>query len=222
MTAVIPSSRRLPRAGAGRIWPALAASAFVHLLLATSPVTGITPRDAQPESVALITARIEPLPWSRPVHAVGEDIEAFSGPHPVKRAVAVSDEMGRKTAPKAAPETERSAVPPSALPQVPDPTVYAARDLDSYPRPVVPLDFDRLAARATELPPAGIGLELLIDEHGIVGDVAFAGPGLSGQLEMQMRAAVTATRFVPARKNGRAVRSRVLLSVSFGRERSEP
>ena len=38
----------------------------------------------------------------------------------------------------------------------------------------------------------------------------------------ELRAVLAATRFVPARKDGRAVRSRVLLSVSFGKDRREP
>jgi protein TonB len=215
MTALVPTSRHLAQSAAGRIWPALAASAFIHLLLATAPVAGVSPRNAQPEGIALITARIEPLPRSKLVHATTADKEEFSMPHAVKRDVAVSDGAGRKTAPRAASGMERSAALPSALPQVPDPTVYTARDLDSYPRPVVPLEFDRFAARAMGLPPAEVRLELLIDEQGIVDNVAFAEPGLSSQMEMQMRAAVTATRFVPARRNGRAVRSRVLLSVNF-------
>lgn len=221
MTGAVPTlSRYLPRAtGAGRIRLALAASAFIHLLLAAVLVSGVPPRSGQPESVALITARIEPLPWSDAVHATAADNEDIPRPRPVKQDIAVPDDARRKAAPKAAPKTasgmEQGAAQPPALPQLPDLTVYTARDLDSYPRPVFPLDVERLAERAAGLPPAGVRLELLIDEHGIVNDVAVAEPGLSNYLETQLRAVVAATRFVPARKDGRAVRSRVLLSVSF-------
>ncbi len=170
----------------------------------------------------MITAWIEPRPWSGPDHAAAAHTEEFSGPQPAERDLATSNDMRRETAPKATSELERGAAQPPALPQVPDLTVYTARDLDSYPRPVAPLDFGRSAERTARLPLAEIRLELLIDEQGIVGDIAFAEPRLSSQLETQLRAAVTSTRFVPARRNGRAVRSRVLLSVNFGQQRREP
>ena len=114
---------------------------------------------------------------------------------------------------------EPDAVLSSALPQPPDPTVYTARDLDSYPKPLTPLNFDRLADRDAVLAPPEVRLELLIDELGIVGEVAFDGPRLPGSLATQLRAVVTSTRFVPARRNGRAVRSRVMLSVNLQERR---
>ena len=100
--------------------------------------------------------------------------------------------------------------------QTADPSYYTARDLDSYPRPVVALDINRLADRAARIPNAGITLELIIDEQGIVNHVAFAAPGIPGMLATELRAAIAATRFVPARKDGRAVKSRVLMNINFG------
>ncbi|HET9405069.1 MAG TPA: hypothetical protein VFO57_10855 [Burkholderiales bacterium] len=170
----------------------------------------------------MITAWIEPLPGSGPDHAAAAHRAEIPGPQPAKRDFAISDDTRRETAPNAASGMERGAAPPPALPQVPDPTVYTARDLDSYPRPVAPLDFGRPAERAAGLPIAEIRLELLIDERGIVGDIAFAEPRLSSQLETQLRTAVASTRFVPARRNGRAVKSRVLLSVNLGQEKRDP
>lgn len=91
--------------------------------------------------------------------------------------------------------------------------VYSARELDSLPAPVLPLDIGRLldrGAAATDL-----RLELVIDEHGAVNEVSFAAPGAAGVPERELRAALAATPFVPARKDGRAVKSRIMLSVSL-------
>jgi len=220
--AVTPSSRRLPQAATGRIRLALTVSAFFHLLLAAGLASEMPPRSGQPEGVALITARIELLPWSGPVHATAADKEEFSRPRPVKHDIAVTDDVRGEAEPGTTSGMEQGAALPPALPPVPDLTVYTARDLDSYPRPVFPLEIERLAERAAGFPPAGVRLELLIDEHGIVNDVAPAGPGTAGQPGAELRAALAATRFIPARKDGRAVKSRVVLSVDFGREMRDP
>ena len=94
--------------------------------------------------------------------------------------------------------------------RIPDPSYYPVRELDAYPRPARPLELDR--------PPgmSSIRLLLLIDEHGIVNDISLVEAGAAGRLDEALRAALAATRFVPARKDGRDVKSRVLLSVGPG------
>ena len=141
--------------------------------------------------------------------------EKFSKPRPVRHDVALADEVRREAEPKISSGLEQGATPLPALPQTPDPTVYMARDLDSYPRPVFPLDIERIAERTAGLPPAGVRLELLIDEHGIVSDVTLAGSDSSVQRSAELRAALAATRFIPASRDGRAVRSRILLNIDF-------
>ena len=109
---------------------------------------------------------------------------------------------------------------PLAPPQVPDPTYYTARDLDVYPRPIAPLELDRIAAGTSV---AGrVALALLIDEQGAVNDIAFAGTVAPERLREALRAVLAAARFLPARKDGHAVKSRVVLSVDFGQEQREP
>ena len=216
-------SRCFSRAtGTGRIRLALAVSAFFHLLLAIGPASEVQPRAGQLEGVTLITARIELLPWSGPVRVTAADKEEFSRPRPGTHAIAVTDEVQRVAAPKATSGIEQGARRPPALPQAPDLTVYTARDLDSYPKPLIPGEIERIAVRATGFPPAGVRLVLLIDEQGIVKDVALAGPETAVQRGAELRAALAATRFIPARRDGRAVRSRLNLSVDFAQERREP
>jgi protein TonB len=98
-----------------------------------------------------------------------------------------------------------------ALPQAADPSYYTARDLDRYPRPLAPLRINRAAGDGA----GEVRLEILIDERGIVQDMTFAGPAAPLRVEEALRAALVATRFLPAQKDGRAVRSRIVLSVGF-------
>jgi protein TonB len=209
-------SQCLPRATAtGRIRLALAVSAFFHLLLASGLASEMPPRNGQPEGVRLITARIELLPWSGPARVAPADKEESSRPLPDSRAIAATDEVRRETAPKATSGIEQRATRSAALPQAPDLTVYTARDLDSYPKLLFPREIVRIAERAGGFPPVGVRLELLIDEQGIVNDVALAGSETAVQQGAELRAALAAIRFIPARRDGRAVRSRVLLNINF-------
>jgi hypothetical protein len=92
--------------------------------------------------------------------------------------------------------------PAPLLPAPADATVYTAGDLDSLPVPVSPL------ALTSTVP---VRVELVIDEHGLVRSVSIAGPG--GRPDPELRSLLAATAFVPARKDGRAVRSRIVLGV---------
>jgi protein TonB len=105
-----------------------------------------------------------------------------------------------------------------ALPQAADPAYYTARDLDSYPRPLAPFRIDRAAGEGA----GEVRLEILIDELGVVRDMTFAWPAVPAPVEEKLRAALATTRFLPAQKDGRAVRSRIVLSVGFDAKVGEP
>jgi hypothetical protein len=95
------------------------------------------------------------------------------------------------------------------LPAPADPTVYTAGELDSLPTPVAPLDLGGLPMLASMAP---VRLELTIDEHGVVHSVSIAGRP-EGLPETELRSLIAASAFVPARKDGRAVKSRIVLGV---------
>ncbi len=192
---------------------ALAVSVLIHLLIAAALVSEMPQGKVQDVSAVPLAVRLDPL------KTVVPDIET-AGEKSLKRRrsrrLAVNSEDMRRDAPiRPVSATSQDAVQPRALPQSADPIVYAARDLDSYPRPAVPLDLERFANRAGGFPPAGIRLELIIDEHGIVNHVAHTDAGTAGMLESELHAMIAASRFIPARKDGRAVKSRVLISVDF-------
>jgi protein TonB len=110
---------------------------------------------------------------------------------------------------------ERASGPEApALPPAPDPHYYPARDLDSYPRPLTPLRLDRPTGELS----GEVRLEVLIDEYGVVREVVLVQPARSHGSEEELRATLAATSFVPARKDGRPVRSRILLGLNPGAE----
>jgi protein TonB len=209
MTGLVrfPSFLRTP-AAAGRLRLALAVSALAHwALLATPPADTRRPGAAPPAIGAPMTLRFAPRPDSLPQARAVTDAE---GSHMPERPGPVGGTSGH--APSHMPAT--TIAPPGAdapaVLRAPDPTYYPARELDAYPQPARPLALDR---------PAGAGsirLQLLIDEHGVVNDVSLVEADAVGLLEETLRAALVAARFVPARKDGRDVKSRVLLSVGPG------
>jgi len=188
---------------------ALAASALVHGLLLSGPPRAFSWRGwasspaivpmtvrLQPPSVQVAEVAVVPAPGSRPA--------PVAAPRPAARTKSLPDEH-------AAPRPVQSAAEASALPFVPDPHYYPARDLDSYPWPLAPLELDRLP----EHPGGQVRLEMLIDEKGVVQEVVFVQPARPGPAEEGLRAALAATHFMPGRRDGRAVKSRVTLRLDF-------
>jgi outer membrane biosynthesis protein TonB len=82
------------------------------------------------------------------------------------------------------------------------------------------LELDRIADGIAA--PGRISVTLQIDEQGTVSNVVFTGTVAPDELKESLRTVLAATRFLPARKDGHAVRSRLTLSVDFARERREP
>jgi protein TonB len=189
---------------------ALAASVIAHLFLIQSLIFDVSQRSARPAGAAAITVHLEP-----PAGPVTPN------PDPLPTALQIKPRTAAEIRNAAALETgvrpEQDAVTPLALPQAPDPTYYSARDLDVYPRPAAPLDLDRLVRGVA----GRFRLALLIDEAGVVKEIAVIETEPAGRLQEELRSALAATRFLPGQKNGRAVKSRVLLSVSLDPARGE-
>jgi protein TonB len=199
---------------AGRFRLALATSTLFHLLFAAGLLSETPQHGTQDIGLVPLSVRIEHQPVQSPANANTIAGERPSRPHPARRDATVSQDLRHEVLHGVVSGTMQETVHTPAVPQAPDLTVYMARDLDSYPRPVVPLDVGRFADRSAGIPPGGVSLELTIDEHGIVSQVAYAGPGTAGALETGLRAMLAATRFFPALKDGRAVKSRVILSIN--------
>jgi hypothetical protein len=93
----------------------------------------------------------------------------------------------------------------------PDPNYYDARDLDVYPQLATALDLPRLSPTA-EID-RGVLLRVQIDEHGAIERIDFVEADPPAKVDV-VRRAFMAVRFIPARRNGRAVKSRILVRVT--------
>jgi len=211
MTGQPPVSVSIPHdtRALARLRLALVISASSHLLLVQALAPDAPQRHLQAASTPPLKVWIDRSPAMTAGSPAAVEAEASFDSGRAERPAAVSDAGAAGRPPRVAATTSLP-----ALPQIPDPTVYTARDLDSYPRPAVPLDTSRM-----EDPVAGkpvtVRLELIIDERGVVNDVSIAVPDRVGLAEAEIRDLLAATRFIPARKDGRAVKSRVFLSVSL-------
>jgi TonB family protein len=96
-----------------------------------------------------------------------------------------------------------------------DPVYYGTRDLDVYPTPLAPLRLD-YPKHLEHTPVAGrVRATLLVSESGAVDHVAVLSAEPAGHFEEHARAALASTGFHPGRKGGRAVRSRLTVSVEY-------
>ncbi len=108
---------------------------------------------------------------------------------------------GSSTRPAVAAAAERP--PAGAAASGPDLRFYLARELDQYPLPLSTLNLGNAVG--------GVRLRVSIDETGRVVDAAVIDTDPSGELERLARERVLATPFAPAWRDGRPVKSRVLL-----------
>lgn len=202
----------LPAAGAAghggsarRLLIALGVSLFVHYLIAGgwSGAGGLQRATVAPLP---LQARLEPReePGSEPLTAAAHDGMAVSAP---------------LAAPARARQSARSRATPPPVLQAntefangPDTRFYLARELDHYPAPLAPLGLRSHTSGAA----GSVRLWISIDHAGQVVDVAVVDAEPPGMYEQHARDLVLATPFAPARKDGRPVKSRVLLALRYG------
>jgi protein TonB len=213
---------------------ALAISAAAHLAIvsliqpATRPVDSVmpnyeiqarlsTPPDVpEPASEALVPVTVKPAP-SPPVHAEEHAAEPPS-PLPARTLSQppADSEPDARNPESATPGPEQSRR--TFLPQVPiivDPNYYSAKEVDIHPRALVsitPAYPDE--ARRREVV-GEVTLKLLLDESGRVQSAEVVAARPSGYFEQSALEAFRAGKFAPAYKDGRAVRSLVLIRVNY-------
>src|SRR5262245_28911064 len=113
-------------------------------------------------------------------------------------------EVATKAAGSAASGTKRAPSPASEM------TYYPAGELDVFPRLLTPLGVEHIGKAAGG---ATIRAIVKIDDAGAVKGIEVAAP--SRQAEEALRATLTAARFTPALREGRPVRSRIVLEFRF-------
>lgn len=125
-----------------------------------------------------------------------------------------------KAAPPAMPaspvaEQASPLLPALEVPLIEDPTWYPAKQVDVHP---VALNLIKPAypEKGVELGVDGkVVLLLLIDEAGVVKEASVVEADPEGVFEESALAAFRNARFAPAQKSGRAVKSRVLIRVTY-------
>jgi protein TonB len=153
--------------------------------------------------------RPSPAPRRRlPAHAA---VDAAAGAPPGASAAQRHSALSPATALQPAAYTP----PPSAaVPFVRDTTWYPARQLDVFPRalatprPVYPAEAGAAEGEVTLL--------VMVDDVGGVHEVSVVEATPPGVFDRAAMQAFETLRFEPAMKDGRAVRSRILVRVSFG------
>ena len=106
-------------------------------------------------------------------------------------------------------------LPALEVPLLEDPTWYPAKQVDVHPTALHPIKPD-YPEKGVELGVDGkVVLLLLIDETGAVKEVSVVGVYPEGIFEESALAAFRSARFTPAQKGGRAVKSQVLIRISY-------
>ena len=197
------------RADRKRVAAALALSLLVHLVFA-GLIRGGSGAVSQRASVQhYIHARLyEPAPPMLPETppAAREVTPARSAPRPEGTSVYASPSARRTPA-----DRDPSLAAASAV----DAKYYSARELDVYPAPLAPLvmNFTGKAAAARN----GYALlAIALDATGAVTEVQLLEAEPAGYFDDDAVKPVAATRFTPALKNGRAVKTRIVVRIDYG------
>jgi protein TonB len=204
-----------------RLATALAASTFLHLWFAGgAAVETLRPQHTPTKR---LTVRLEPAAAPQILGPRAEKEPTFSDTPRQDFAVRQNErhregvlpapEQGLRGTSREEPLAAPVRPPPLASPV--DATYYPAHELDVYPMPLARLGFEHPERAARDHVSGQVRLMLLIDEAGNVDDVSVVTAEPSGYFEDAARQAFEGVRFSPARKEGRAVKSRVLINVDF-------
>lgn len=203
-----------------RLAIALTLSAAVHLSL----MFGIAARPAAPPSVSEpILARVVPvspvavhpslpdgLAASRPSRRERPS-PAVAGPRSLDNGP--SSESAEAMPASAALTPAQTRLPTAELPVPADAAWYSAKDLDVLPRALAPLSPSRRSLEDDR--PGAATLLVGIDETGHVTEVRIIAAEPDRRFGEAAVVTVQNAQFNPAQRNGRSVRSRVLMKVRF-------
>jgi len=206
-----------------RMSAAVALSIAFHIFL----IYGFTlaPSTGPGARVTAIHARLM-SPQPRPSPQRAKLPQRIAGPEPSPAPTALSEPAARvsagpATVPLATIAPIESQAPPGrdAPPlNIPDPIHYPAKDLDIYPQAA-----ERIAPAYPEMArdskvAGSVTLLVSIDEAGRVVGMSVMDATPAGIFEQAAQLALAKAAFYPAQKDGRMVRSRVLIKVEFDPE----
>ncbi len=222
MRRVRQTSPGLSPAIFSRMSAAVALSIAFHIFLIYG--FSLAPDSGPGARVTVIHARLmSPQPPRSPQRAKPPERISAREPRPAptvlsQPAATASVEPSTVPSPTIAPvdpEPAATAGSDSTVANIPDPVHYPAKDLDIYPQaskritPVYP-------EMARDSKVAGsVTLLVLIDEAGRVVGTSVMDAAPDGVFEQAAQQALANAAFYPAQKDGRTVRSRILIKVEF-------
>jgi len=161
-----------------------------------------TPREAVPLLAPSETA--EALPVASPVSST-----------PVQSAPPAAAMPQPAPAPASASPADSAPVPVAAITSSVDLNYYSARDLDVQPRALSKIEPDYPAEADRQRLSGKLRLQLMLEADGRVSDVEVVGANPPDVFNESAIKAFRDARFVPAQKNGRLVRARVLIELVY-------
>ncbi|MDD5330825.1 MAG: energy transducer TonB [Sulfuricella sp.] len=199
---------------AGRLILALAASLALHFAL----IFGVQVRAARQagKPLPVMEVRIERAAGGPSGAALLTGLSAPAITDKVAEPAHEKETVPPPVAP-ASPVAEQASplLPALDIPLIEDPTWYPAKQVDRHPTALAQIEPDypeQAAARGVE---GSVVLLLLIDQAGAVKEASVADANPEGVFDDSALAAFRDARFAPAQKNGRAVKSRVLIRVTY-------
>ena len=205
-----PVQDEVPDAAA-RFALALAASLALHLAL----ILGIQIKAAQQ------SGRLPPVMEVRIERLAGEEsgatrLTGFPAARVAdEREVPVREEQAPLARPVAPAAEPAPLLPTLEIPLIEDLTWYPAKQVDVHPAALHPIKPDYPDKAAEQGVEGSVVLLLLIDEAGRVKEATVAEANPEGYFEASALDAFRPARFVPAQRQGRAVKSRVLIRVTY-------
>ena len=216
-----------------RVSAALIASVFVHAVLMSGVPLGPAGKRAAHAPPATFNVALIPDRLPQPLPESVERSQPETALTPLSTAGEASPAREKLPLPGAKAQTPRAStrskgidlprddpVTPGTpvITHAPDTTYYAANQLDIFPALAAPLRLDYPARAVADDVRGSALVELQISETGIVHGVKLIEAQPSGYFEDEIRNAFLASRFTPAMRDERPVRSRVRVRVDFGAE----
>jgi TonB family protein len=193
-----------------RLALALVASAVFHALLGGSPTQGLSMRTfrAAPSSGPAVHVRLvsrEP----EPAAAAVDSEQAVGG-----RASRTLPRRANREAPVA--RSEKAAASREVSLDAADPMYYTARELDVYPALASALDLRVQRGVETREVSGWVLLRVDVSAAGTVDAVSVVDATPNAHFEDDALRAFATAQFRPALRNGRPVKSRILVQVDYG------
>jgi len=200
------------QAAEARLILALVLSLALHLALLLLVQVRPPPRP-QPQRILQVTLAERPAAARRLAEVV---VAPPAQPSPAASVAGAGPEQ-----PPAVPSLQlpipaaASPLPTLDIPLADDPIYYTAKQLDVHPAAALPIAPDYPEGAAGGDVEGFVTLKLLIDESGAVREVSAVDAQPPGVFEVSAVAAFRAARFLPGQRNGRPVKSQILIRVTY-------